>query len=139
MTSPYPRSYSPAAVQAILANALAQPNHDHLSWADLQAIAADMAIAPDQLQRAEAAWVQQEQVQEQQRQRRQRRRQEFALYVGVNAGLIGLNVATAGGITWAIYPLLGWGLGLLWPGGCRARTGQSTPATVGQHGRCWSR
>lgn len=125
-SSPSPRTYSPAAVQAILAEAVAQPGNDHLSWTDLEAIAAEMAIAPDQLQRAEAAWVQQEQARAQQRQQRQRWRQEFTLYVVVNAGLIGLNVATAGTITWAIYPLLGWGLGLLWPGGWR--TGGCAPA-----------
>ncbi len=33
------------------------------------------------------------------------------VYVLVNLGLFGLNVFT-GGRTWAVFPLLGWGLGL---------------------------
>ncbi len=34
-----------------------------------------------------------------------------AIYAIVNLGLIGLSAAN--GRTWAIYPLLGWGVGLL--------------------------
>lgn len=34
-----------------------------------------------------------------------------AIYTVVNLGLIGLSAAS--GRTWAIYPLLGWGVGLL--------------------------
>lgn len=34
-----------------------------------------------------------------------------AVYLAVNAGLIVLSLANGGG--WAVYPLLGWGLGLL--------------------------
>ena len=30
----------------------------------------------------------------------------------VNAGLIALDLATGGGIQWAIWPLAGWGIGL---------------------------
>lgn len=34
-----------------------------------------------------------------------------AVYLAVNAGLIALSVANGRG--WAVFPLLGWGLGLL--------------------------
>lgn len=34
-----------------------------------------------------------------------------AVYLAVNTGLVALSLA--GGRPWAIYPLLGWGLGLL--------------------------
>jgi hypothetical protein len=37
-----------------------------------------------------------------------------AIYLAVNLGLIALSMAN--GSTWAVYPLLGWGLGLLMHG-----------------------
>jgi len=33
-------------------------------------------------------------------------------YVIVNAGLVGFNLMSKGTISWAIWPLLGWGIGL---------------------------
>lgn len=35
------------------------------------------------------------------------------VYGLVNAGLIGLNLLTAPGQLWFVYPLFGWGIGLL--------------------------
>ena len=49
-----------------------------------------------------------------------RYRSDVAIYTGVNTLLIGINIATAGAITWAIYPLLGWGIGLCL-GPCKAK------------------
>lgn len=37
-----------------------------------------------------------------------------AVYLVVNTGLIGLSLASGG--RWAIFPLLGWGVGLLFHG-----------------------
>lgn len=33
-------------------------------------------------------------------------------YLIVNAGLVGFNLFTKGGIGWAIWPLMGWGIGI---------------------------
>jgi hypothetical protein len=58
---------------------------------------------------------QQQKAQEQARKQKRRRllRQQLITYAVVNGGLMVLNLVTAGTITWAIFPLLGWGLGLL--------------------------
>jgi hypothetical protein len=39
-----------------------------------------------------------------------------AVFVAVNVALIGINLGIAPGRPWALFPLLGWGLGLLMHG-----------------------
>jgi len=51
-------------------------------------------------------------------QRRTRRRPELAAFVAVNLLLIVIWAATGAGYFWPIWPLLGWGLGLIGPWGC---------------------
>lgn len=38
--------------------------------------------------------------------------EHFWSYVIVNAGLVGINVFTKGTISWALWPILGWGIGI---------------------------
>lgn len=45
------------------------------------------------------------------RQRRELKEHVFA-YVTVNAMLVAINWFTSGGVTWAVWPILGWGVGL---------------------------
>jgi hypothetical protein len=47
-----------------------------------------------------------------------RRRPELAAFVAVNLMLIVIWAATGAGYFWPIWPLLGWGLGLIGPWGC---------------------
>jgi len=47
-----------------------------------------------------------------------RRRPELSAFVAVNLLLIAIWAATGAGYFWPIWPLLGWGLGLIGP--CRA-------------------
>jgi hypothetical protein len=49
---------------------------------------------------------------------RARRRPEWAAFVAVNLMLIVIWAATGGGYFWPIWPLLGWGLGLIGPRSC---------------------
>ena len=54
-------------------------------------------------------------------------REELTAFVVVNVVLIGIWAATGAGYFWPIWPLLGWGLGLVSHargGGCRALTGR---------------
>lgn len=48
---------------------------------------------------------------------RKKKKQEFykhlSSYVIINSFLVFLNVALSGNISWAIFPILGWGIGLL--------------------------
>jgi len=40
----------------------------------------------------------------------------LSVYLAVNSGLIMLNVLLASAKPWAVFPLLGWGIGLLFHG-----------------------
>jgi DNA-binding transcriptional regulator YbjK len=110
-------TYTAEDVQAILAEAMALQASDKFTRSQLIEMAAEMHISADLLDQVEQNWRQrqQHQAQEQARKQKQRRllRQQVITYAVVNSGLILLNIATAGTITWAIFPLLGWGLGLL--------------------------
>lgn len=44
---------------------------------------------------------------------RQELKSQVASYLGVNTFLVLLNLYTDGHITWAIWPLLGWGIGIM--------------------------
>lgn len=110
-------TYTAEDVQAILAEALALQASDRFTRSQLLEMAAEMNISADLLDQVEQNWRQrqQHQAQEQARKQKQQRllRQQLITYAVVNGGLILLNIATAGTVTWAIFPLLGWGLGLL--------------------------
>ncbi len=47
-----------------------------------------------------------------------RRRPELAAFVAVNLMLIVIWAATGAGYFWPIWPILGWGLGLIGPRSC---------------------
>lgn len=104
-------------VQEILSRAIARQAHtDDLSRGQLLEIAAELGIAPEALQLAEREWFSQKgELQERQVfnvQRRQDFQHHLVKFAIVNAFLVLLNVAALGTITWALYPILGWGLGL---------------------------
>jgi hypothetical protein len=116
--------YSVEAVQQILQRAMAYGDRGQFTADQLGEMAAELGIATDTLQQATQDWqvesaavAKADQVK---RDRRRRYRTEVATYAGVNTLLIGINIATAGAITWAIYPLLGWGIGLCL-GPCKAK------------------
>lgn len=46
-------------------------------------------------------------------QQRQELKGHIASYLAVNAGLLAMDFFTTGRITWSIWPLLGWGIGIL--------------------------
>lgn len=125
MAQPSPRTYSPEAAQAILAEAVARQAAEPFTHEHLLDVAAEMSISPDLLAQVEQDWQQQQRQQVNQLARRRQFRRQIATYAAVNTGLIVLNIASAGAITWAIYPLLGWGLGLCF-GGCHKDTSPDT-------------
>lgn len=147
-------SYSSKDVQRILA--LAMDEAETFSAETLQEMADELLIDEDALDRAITQWRTQQGVEDQsewsteptqlreaalaaqtqiqaRRLRRQRfYRQELVPYVAVNSFLMVLNFSMSGAITWAIYPLLGWGLGLILgvtSGDCRQRA-QSQETSV---------
>ena len=108
--------YSAEDVQRILAIAM-EPS-ETFSDASLSEMAQELAIDDVTLQRAVQTWrvssnqekAQAEKLDAQRRRKQQFYRQSLLPYLAVNSFLVILNVSLCGAITWAIYPLLGWGL-----------------------------
>ncbi|HEY9600928.1 MAG TPA: 2TM domain-containing protein [Allocoleopsis sp.] len=111
------RSYQQEDIQQILNIAITrESNGGEFSREQLMEIADELGISAENLLEAEQEWL----VQQEQRQKHR----EFNLYrhsqlkkcVGkyliVNSFLVCLNVLTAGGLSWSLYILLFWGLGL---------------------------
>lgn len=120
-------TYSSEDVQQILMIALGRESS---SVYQLREMARELSIDDDALRYAVDVWAGQKAKVQKQQQLRQRFYQQALLpYVTVNAFLIVLNVSIAGSVTWAIYPLLGWGAGLL----LQSMTGGSFGPC--QHGR----
>ena len=110
-------SYSSEDVQQILQIALAQKAEGgEFSDQQLLEMAGELGISPDTLERASQQWKQQQQEQEAKKALQTRRRRKFQKhlfsYLSVNTFLIIINLLTDGHLSWAIWPLLGWGLGL---------------------------
>jgi Domain of unknown function (DUF1707)/2TM domain len=55
------------------------------------------------------------------------RRPDIAAFLAVNLVLIVIWAATGGGYFWPIWPLLGWGLGLIGPWSCWAAPHRHRP------------
>lgn len=120
--------YSDAAVQAILQKALSLRAHQHFSGQELAEMAAELAISPEMLAAAVADWEAEQSVEplqpvtEQSQtaikpRLKQSQRRSWRQYAIACTLMIGIDLLTAGALTWSIFPVLGWGLGLMC-GGC---------------------
>ncbi|NES80086.1 MAG: 2TM domain-containing protein [Moorea sp. SIO2B7] len=113
----HPQSYSQEEIQQILHLAIARKSdHGELSREQLWEIAAELEIDKDAIQAAEQDWLK-GRVMEQKRHafnlyRRDRLQQKAIKYLIVNGFLISINFLGAGTISWSLYVLLFWGLGL---------------------------
>ncbi|MEO0854156.1 MAG: 2TM domain-containing protein [Cyanobacteria bacterium J06648_11] len=109
--------YSAEQVQQILVRAMNQQDAEGFSRSHLEEMAAELGIRADVLAEVEGQHevesVSSVSASNAPRDRRSVWREELKTYVAVNAFLLLLNVWISGAVTWAIYPLLGWGLGLV--------------------------
>jgi hypothetical protein len=112
--------YTASDVQTILGQALARQHHNEFSEGQLAEMAQELGITPETLDQAKLDWVTERRDIELRRSFDQKQRQEFRghliTYVIVNIFLIGLNIATPGSHPWSLYPLLGWGMGVMLDG-----------------------
>ena len=109
------QDYSTDDIQQILTIAMGRETS---SAEQLEEMATELSIDKETLNYAVDVWRSRKAELQQKQQRRQRfYRYELLPYVAVNGFLLILNISIAGTVTWAIYPLLGWGLGLLLSGG----------------------
>lgn len=123
--------YRQDEVQQILHIAIArQASTGELTRSQLVEIAEEMGISLAELHEAETEWLKQRRVDQERylfdQYRRTRFRHRVTRYVIVNAFLIVLNVVMAGQVSWAWYPLIGWGLAVAL-GGWRTFQRQGDP------------
>jgi hypothetical protein len=120
-------SYRSDDVQQILQKALAKKQEGEFSREQLSEMASELGISPEMLQSAEQEW-QAQQSKDKQRQtfnrfRRQAFKAHLIAYLAVNVFLIAINLLTSPRYFWAIYPILGWGLGLFFHGWATFQSG----------------
>ncbi|MGF1539922.1 MAG: 2TM domain-containing protein [Pleurocapsa sp.] len=115
--SQYPESYSQDDIQEILYLAIAaKDDRELLTRQHLLEIARELDIDGKTLEIAEKQWLEQKAI-DRQRQtfnlhRRQKFRQKLTKFLIVNGFLVVLNLISAGTVSWSLYILLIWGLGL---------------------------
>lgn len=110
-------TYHQDDMQQILNLAIArQSDKGEFSRGQLLEIAAELGISPQALQEAEQEWLLQQQQRQKHSQfnfyRRSQLKKHFGRFVIINSFFMGLNVLTAGQLSWALYILLFWGAGL---------------------------
>jgi hypothetical protein len=125
------RRYNEREVRAILARALVHERSDGLSHDDLLAAASEAGISSEAVEKA-ALELEGMRAKDEARERiLARRRAAFfshlRSFVAVQLVLLVINLMTSPRSLWFVYPLLGWGLGLL----LAARHGLSK--TVSEH------
>lgn len=113
----YPDSYRQEDIQAILNLAIANHHTDEeLSRQQLWEIAAELDISNSMIQAAEKSWLEQKAIDRQRRAfnlvRRQKFQRKLTKYAIVNTFFVGFNFILAGTLSWSLYILLFWGLGV---------------------------
>ena len=117
ITPPYPDSYSQEDIQQILQLAIAKHHtEEELTRQQLWEIAAELDISNATIQAAEIDWLEQKEIDRKRRAfdlyRRQQFKQKLTKYAIVNTFLVSLNLITAGTVSWSLFILLFWGLGV---------------------------
>lgn len=117
ITPPYPDSYSQEDIQQILQIAIATHHtEEELSRQQLWEIAAELDLSNATIQAAEKNWLEKKVIDRQRHafdlHRRQKFKQKFTKYAIVNTFIISFNLIVAGTISWSLYILLFWSLGI---------------------------
>lgn len=109
-------TYNSDEMRQILQKAFTRQQQGEVSREQIIEIASELGVSSQSLQAAEQEWLLQEvEVKKRQRFNAQRRGQfksHLIAFLGVNGFLIVLNLLTSPAYFWAIFPILGWGLGL---------------------------
>lgn len=109
-------SYDSEDVQEILQIALTRKQETEFSREELVEMASDLGISSNMLETTEQKWLAQQEEEGSRRTFNTFRRRafwaHFVSFLAVNFCLILLNLITSPSYFWAIFPVLGWGLGL---------------------------
>jgi len=111
--------FSKSEVDRILRRALEKspPKGDTLTESEIIRIAEELGIDQNQVRIAIREEEKYAQFENAKILWKKKKRREFYLhlssYVIINGFLVGINVVMSGGIGWAIFAILGWGIGLI--------------------------
>jgi hypothetical protein len=110
--------YDEDQVTQILRHALSSrsPNPQKLSREQVGEIAAELGVSREEFLAAEQKWRSQEfqntELVKFDTYKQQKFRDGVLKYAIVNAFLISINLFSSGNVTWAVYPLMFWGIGI---------------------------
>jgi hypothetical protein len=100
-------TYNSEEMQQILEVAFRRKQQGEYTREQIIEIASELGVSPESLQAAEKEWLTKNiEVKQEQMSNSQQRK-------GFQSHLFILNLLASPGYFWAIYPILGWGLGLL--------------------------
>ncbi|WP_353932922.1 2TM domain-containing protein [Okeanomitos corallinicola TIOX110] len=110
-------TYNSEEMQQILEVAFKRQQQGEFTREQIIEIASELGVSSESLKAAEQEWLTKQVEVKKDRMSNNQKRQEFKshliTFIAVNGFLILLNLFTSPGYFWAIFPLLGWGLGLL--------------------------
>ncbi len=110
-------TYNSEEMQQILEVAFRRKQQGEYTREQIIEIASELGVSSESLQTAEKEWLTKniEVKQEQMSNSQQRKgfKSHLFIFIAINTFLVILNLLVSPGYFWAIYPILGWGLGLL--------------------------
>ncbi|BAZ87955.1 2TM domain-containing protein [Dolichospermum compactum] len=110
-------TYNAEEMQQILEVAFRQKQKGEYTREQIIEIASELGVSSESLQAAEQEWLKNNvEVKKEQMSNSQQRKgfkSHLFTFLAINGFLVLLNLVVSPGYFWAIYPILGWGLGLL--------------------------
>jgi hypothetical protein len=110
-------TYNSEEMQQILEVAFRQKQKGEYTREQIIEIASELGVSSESLQAAEQEWLKNNvEVKKEQMSNSQQRKvfkSHLFTFLAINGFLVLLNLVVSPGYFWAIYPILGWGLGLL--------------------------
>jgi hypothetical protein len=110
-------TYNSEEMQQILEVAFRQKQKGEYTREQIIEIASELGVSSESLQAAEQEWLKNNVEVKQEKMSNSQQRKGFKshlfTFLAINGFLVLLNLVVSPGYFWAIYPILGWGLGLL--------------------------
>ncbi|MFN9616840.1 MAG: 2TM domain-containing protein [Dolichospermum sp.] len=110
-------TYNSEEMQQILEVAFKRKQQGEYTREQIIEIASELGVSSESLQAAEQEWLKNDAKVKKEQMSHSQQRKEFKshlfAFMAINGFLVLLNLGVSPGYFWAIYPMLGWGLGLL--------------------------
>ena len=110
-------TYNSEEMQQILEVAFKRKQQGEYTREQIIEIASELGVSSESLQAAEQEWLKNDVEVKKEKMSHTQQRKEFKshlfAFMAINGFLVLLNLVVSPGYFWAIYPMLGWGLGLL--------------------------